>query len=462
MLGAYQKEPFTRHSAALYVAVRGGHHQHVRSLCSLGADVNDIGGMDSGSPLLVAVARKDLKCAQILLDRGANVDAAASFPWAPSLKLKGQNISALMAAALIRHAKMMELLKNNAWTNDVMRGRQYIPALNMAIKLNQLEAASLLLKYGADPNLIGTWYASPPYVLAIEAIGPEGGRNADMLNLLVAYGADPNSRRWEHPPVIRFAMLQFNIAEENERNIFVQVLNHGVNVNGLLPHDAYYSRWPGDTQPPKVKLGWSALHHLLGAESGMHQFWTQDGVCNQSMVGMLLDSGADPLAGFQVPLGPEDVMGTPLGHFLKTAVEVLSSQGLGGLDSIEPAIASMLCFLSHLRGAESTTYFPVDFMARLLGIVALIAEDCCMWFAPTQEKRIECFAILTCVGEREQSLGWGAWLVTLLRSPAYWSLCGKPPIESDPEILYWLRTGARGISSEHWREQEQDGEDPAR
>lgn len=455
ILGAYQKEPYTT-TSALYRALIHGYHEYVRDLCDLGADVNDGTSPDCGSPLVTAVEKKDLTSAQVLLDRGANVDAVVCIP---QLRLLGnRKANALMAAALKGHEAMMELLIiHGAELNGIIKDGEHNTPMCIAVRLNNLRAAKLLLKYGADPNLVGSSLAWTAYGTELRALRHRRRCDAATLNLLAAYGADPNCRQWNQPPAV-FLAMQLGITNQVRREIFVQVLDHGADVNGVLPHDLYYQGGNIAPYSPSIEFRFSALHDCLSRTTCNDRVLIEDGVCKESMVTMLLDRGADPLAGFQVPLGREDVMRTPLGHFMTTAGQALAARARRGLASIEHTINAMLSFVSHPRGAQSTAAFNTYFMASLLGIVALLPSGCCQWYGPTQEAQIRRFADETCVGARAAQ-GKDAWLATLLKSFGYWSLSVQSTwLSRDTEVWSVLTQGAGKLSAEH-REEEDEDED---
>lgn len=453
ILGAYQKEPYTM-TSALYRALRRGHHGYVRALCELGADVNDGTSPDCGSPLITAVEKKDVKSAQILLEKGANVNAVVTIP---HLRMHGssQKANALTAAALKEDVEMLALLvTHGAEPNGLMQdGESYTP-LFFAARLKNRPAADLLLQCGADPNLVGSQLAWTAYGTELNALRHRRYRDPSLLNLLVAYGADPNRRQWNQPPAV-FLALQHGIMSEAGRDVFVQVLDHGIDVNGVLPYDLYYQG--GNLAPNSllVKTRWTALHDCLSRTTCNNRLWIENGICKASMATMLLDRGADPLSGFQPPLSREDMLLTPLGYFLTTAGAHLEARGRRGLVAMEHTVNAMLSFVSHPRGAQSTAVFGSCFMASLLGFVALMPLDCCQWYGPTQDARIRRFAAETCVGERAAQ-GKDAWLATLFKSRGYWSLSVKTNFLSrDSEVWSVLTQGAGKMSAERW---EKEGE----
>lgn len=180
----------------LLFAVRQGHIAAVKALLDAGANVNDT-TTDKTSALVVAVANAHWELASLLLDRGADPNAAGQgwaalhqlartrrgldvnrYPWpevtgtmsglelAKKLVVKGANVNARM------ERKINDDVRNNF-------GPGATP-FAMAAKADDLELLKVLLSLGADPN-IRTFSETTPLMAAVgvEMFNPGEDTHAD-------------------------------------------------------------------------------------------------------------------------------------------------------------------------------------------------------------------------------------------------------------------------------------------
>lgn len=435
----WQKECYTE-VASFYHAIQLGSIDLVRCLCSRGADVNDDKG-NSGSPLITAVQNGSHEVARLLLALGANPNGAVMTQPVPR-QFRLRKINPMVAAAMTGDEEMVRLLVNSgADVNRAIDGAEMLTPLCMAVQNNSPAAARLLLKFGALPDLTASPLTWTPYGLALQKCQHVRHPGADMLDLLISYDADPNRRQWNQPPAI-FLLLQLGVSKPSTREIFHRALEHGVDVKEAFPHELYYQWGLADKQFENIR--WTALHHCLRypRHTSKDSDPSDDERWKQSLVGTLLDCGADPLAGYQVPA---DLPKTPLGFFLQNMVTALRNNGHKRL--YESELDAMLSFVSHPRGGQSTAAFPVDVVAQLVGIVALLPLTSCKSFGQYRKSRVEKFAQATCVGERGVD-GEDSWLATLLRSPGYWyiwDVCGR-----DSDVFQCLREVSGELAMDHW------------
>lgn len=428
----WKPEPYTN-TSSFYHAIQTGHADLVRYLCSRGAAVDDNQG-NNGSPLTTAVESGSHEVARLLLTLGANVDTAVTRqPCRGSRQFRNRRINPIVAAAMTEDEVMMRLLLDyGADVNKVIDRDTMITPLQMAVQNNSPVAAGLLLRLGAHPDHVVNTLAWTPYGLALDKIQYMGHRSPEILDLLVAHGADPNHRQWNQPPAV-FLAMHLDISTV-DKSIFHRVLDHGVDVNEVIPKEMYSMYLLQDQQLQDIR--WTALHKCLCL--ALYEFSPpikNDG-WKQSMVAVLLDRGADPLAGYREMV---DLPKTPLGYFLRAMVDDLRTRGYRGLGLREHQFDAMLSFISHPRGGQSTLDFSIETMAQLLGLVAMISSVRCKWYGPSRQSQIQRFAEATCVGERGIG-GQDAWLATLLRSPGYWSLWNV--CDRDSDVLKWLKEGA--------------------
>ena len=212
----------SRGQTALMWAVAQGHHDVIDVLLAHGADVHarsrirprmmhadstNASQYDQGviwnrggyTPLLFAARHGDVEAGRLLVGAGADIEDAAP-----------TGASALVVAAHSGHADFVRLaLGAGADPNDAEAG---YTALHAAILRGAADLASALLAAGADPNTRlerGTplrragqdWYIAPQHVSATPYWLAAYYQEADLMRLLVAWGADPartTLERWQH------------------------------------------------------------------------------------------------------------------------------------------------------------------------------------------------------------------------------------------------------------------------
>ncbi len=166
--------------SALHHAVRQGSLDAVLALLDGGADINEVSGADSTTPLLLAAINGQFDVAMRLIERGANPNIAST-----------ANVTPLYAAI------------NTQWAP---KSRYPQPEAVQNQKTSYLDIMTALLKAGAQPNVRvrhHPWYfaynncgnsncglenleGTTPFWRAAYAV------DVDAMRLLVSYGADPN------------------------------------------------------------------------------------------------------------------------------------------------------------------------------------------------------------------------------------------------------------------------------
>ena len=76
--GCDVNEPSNTRKTPLHFAAELGHDEQVQVLINQGVFVDSQMETDSATPLVLAVKNKHLKCAQLLLDAGANVNHSST------------------------------------------------------------------------------------------------------------------------------------------------------------------------------------------------------------------------------------------------------------------------------------------------------------------------------------------------------------------------------------------------
>ena len=237
---------------ALHQASYHGNIDMVTELLDHGADPDLVDG-SYGGPLQAAIIGGHHKIAQLLLNRGANVNAQPGIVWhmfgvhvsstalaaaihcadndmIDYLLSKGARVDlehnmhppALYVAAEAGHAAIIpKLLSSGAEMEAHFRGK---PPLYAAVKEGHQAAARQLLDSGANANHCVLDYSRR--VTILDAAVEQG--NDEILKLLIDFGADVNAVsefvNWLEPPLHR--------ATEKGRLSMVRVLlEHGANCN---------------------------------------------------------------------------------------------------------------------------------------------------------------------------------------------------------------------------------------
>ncbi|MGQ0734743.1 MAG: ankyrin repeat domain-containing protein [Acidobacteriota bacterium] len=160
----------------LLFAARQGHAGVVAALLAAGVDVNQAKGGDETTPLLIATINGHYDLAKTLLDHGADPNRAAE-----------NGVTPLYAAI------------NLQWVQESGYPQ---PWAHFDQKLSYLQYMKALLDKGADPNVRLTkkiWYSGYNFDQSdVDEVGSTPfwraayGADVDAMTLLVRYGADPN------------------------------------------------------------------------------------------------------------------------------------------------------------------------------------------------------------------------------------------------------------------------------
>ena len=164
--------------AALHYAAQHGFHRVAEWLittCSQGVNVSS--SWLSMTPLHFSSERGQFMVAQVLLTHHADANARAAADWTP-----------LHFASARGHSKVIRLLIEHGADVDPKSTSGSTPLLCLSDgDMGTMEAAQVLLEYGADPN---TWSEFDGN-LFYEVLRYD---NQGLTQLLLKYGADPNAR----------------------------------------------------------------------------------------------------------------------------------------------------------------------------------------------------------------------------------------------------------------------------
>jgi ankyrin repeat protein len=175
----------------LFVAVKQGHINQVKTLINGGADV-DLRAPGGDTPLIVAADENKLEIVRLLLHLGADVNA-----------INGANDTALIRASIKGHTSVVkELLKARADVN--VKNAAKGDALIYGVMSKKTQVIGSLLKAGARTN---DRYDDEKTALIIVA---EHG-HADIAGLLLAHKADANAVDKDERTALMIASKKGNI-----------------------------------------------------------------------------------------------------------------------------------------------------------------------------------------------------------------------------------------------------------
>ena len=129
--------PLTSQAAAIHDAAKKGDIAAIAAALDAGADVNESDGL--ATPLVYAVNRQHLDAAKLLVERGADVNAAAKIGGPP-----------LMVAVAKKRPELITLLLAHGADPNSTAGKQ--TALHAAVKHGCLDCVAALVEAGADVN----------------------------------------------------------------------------------------------------------------------------------------------------------------------------------------------------------------------------------------------------------------------------------------------------------------------
>jgi ankyrin repeat protein len=219
MRGVFNSPAPTGFTALLF-AVRAGSTDAVKALLDVGADVND-SLSDGQSALVVAAANAHWEVMDLLLDRGADPNAAAAgwnalqqairsrrpnLGYTPGPVQTGSIDSIHVIRKLITAGTDLDYRMTRNGMKDGQRNRVNrlgATALFLAAKQTDLEVLKVLVEAGADPKIASADGTTPLMVaagLGMWYVGEDGGslpgqegEVLEVVKLLVELGADVNA-----------------------------------------------------------------------------------------------------------------------------------------------------------------------------------------------------------------------------------------------------------------------------
>ncbi|EDV90942.1 GH23945 [Drosophila grimshawi] len=155
-------------NTALHIASLAGQQQVIKQLIQHNANVN-VQSLNGFTPLYMAAQENHDACCRLLLGKGANPSLATEDGFTP-----------LAVAMQQGHDKVVAVLLES----DV-RGKVRLPALHIAAKKNDVNAALLLLQHDQNADIVSKSGFTPLHIAAHYG-------NVDIAGLLLERGADVN------------------------------------------------------------------------------------------------------------------------------------------------------------------------------------------------------------------------------------------------------------------------------
>lgn len=204
----------------------------VRKLLEEGADPNQRDSGFSHKTALAWAATWDVRAVELLLKHGAPVNASNDYRETPLRQVPycGSSATAVeIAAMLLRHGADLNAIDDYG-----------IPPLFGIARMGLPEVVELLLKHGANANAIRKTHNNEmPLFVDLLATQNATSQSARTLELLLAYGANPNARDTQRGYSALHAVI------ENPEPQLVQI---------LLRHGASHEEPGGPSSPLQVAL----------------------------------------------------------------------------------------------------------------------------------------------------------------------------------------------------------------
>ena len=273
-------------SEALFTAIKKGDVETVRLLVEAGADVNAAEGFGGNTPLHEAVEEGNAEIVQILVDAGADIEAEGFMGQTP-----------LGLAAEEGATEIMQILLGQGADNGTPEGEdKQSPAIGSealftAIESGNVTLVNLLVEAGADVNAAEGFGGNTPLHEAVE----EG--NAEIVQILVDAGADIEAEGFMGQTPLGLA------AEEGASEIMQILLGQGADSGTPEGEDRQSPTIGSEALFTAIKKGDVETVRLLveagtdvnaaegfGGNTPLHEA-VEEG--NTEIVQILVDAGAD-------------------------------------------------------------------------------------------------------------------------------------------------------------------------
>ncbi|WOG28642.1 ankyrin repeat domain-containing protein [Endozoicomonas sp. 8E] len=222
----------------LLIEVLMGNTEKVRTLIADGADLNaDVWGT---TPLLLAAMKGNTECLQLLIEKGATLETARTSDGSTPLFVAVWKGNTDCAEILIKSGANLDARDNYGST-----------PLFLAAEENHTDIGKLLIDAGANLNLPRTLDGTTPLFLVASH-----ENSTDFVELLLNAGANPNTPRTSDGTTPLYMA-----AQEGNTQCVKLLLNAGANPNTALPDGAtplFIAALKGNVECLKLLLNFGA------------------------------------------------------------------------------------------------------------------------------------------------------------------------------------------------------------
>ncbi len=254
-------------SPALNSAIRDGNQQQIKALLAKGANLN-APDADGTTPLMHAVVNAEANCVKLLLDKGAD----------PNLSNKAGATALMWAVSDLK--KVQLLLAKGANVNAVSKDEK--SPLRLALNLpNPMPVVQALLAKGANVNQADKNGFTP-----LMFAGFSG--NLELIQLLLAQGADPKAKTKDGITYLQAIVSSTKLAAVKwalEQGLDVKDQKQDFLTGAAMAGDLAVARLlleKGASPNSPDELGYTPLMHAVLTESS-----------SLELVKLLLEKGAD-------------------------------------------------------------------------------------------------------------------------------------------------------------------------
>ena len=223
-------------ASPLLISVQNGSKRCTEMLLDAKADVNRVSALDV-TPLYMAAQSNSVQVMKLLLKHGANPDAVSKGRYYPiSVAIVEDSADCmdilleanadvtsdkgyLHVAAEYKSVKCMKKLAEMCKDNIDLLDESKCTPLHKAVEAGSPEIIDILIKAGADVNVVGRSNLTPLYNAVV-------GGDGDIVKLLLEGGADPNIPLLDS--VIPVSTTILNKCFNNFKKIYDNVVDHDI------------------------------------------------------------------------------------------------------------------------------------------------------------------------------------------------------------------------------------------
>jgi len=286
-------------TSPLMVAAAAGKVDAVKALVDAGADVNGKDGVRAQTPVMYAAASNRADVITLLASRGADLKATSKVSDLANLTREGMGFGgnpqvpggpppggAAPPVAAGGGRTPMPGVDRNYQLNELINAHGGLTPLLFAVRQGYLESSSVLLKSGADVNLVSAGDKTSPLLMAVI------NGHFDLAQQLLDQGADPNLAsvngatplygvlNVEWAPKALYPQPRAHMQQKiGYLELMKNLIDKGADVNARLKMKVWYSGYSFD---------------LSGVdEIGASVFWRAAYASDVAAMRMLVAAGAD-------------------------------------------------------------------------------------------------------------------------------------------------------------------------